>query len=514
MAKFLSHDGVDAQNVRAEVMVQTGTGRIKDLVGRGRQNEDGTYRNMEVVFEPDNHKLTRKVYALLDTTARELWEYVQAAHADQRDIAYRIESQRKRGIDRTKKFEDLVHTEEVVRVLAAIDKVFSHEAKTNPAEDPTGENPSALDQAAAGHAPRPVAAGASGAAAGDPAVILNGLAAARRAGLPLTTVDTLVAMALAAGASVEDALSVGLDNEATKPAPTAAASRAMASEEKPWSAYNSDGRVNVGSYMVAHAATAERFSLDHLIKLYSEGKKTPVDVTDTMISQAASIAMILLEVADEVFVKAIGGRADRQKNSYNRCLGLVLDGVEKRYPVPVGGNDEAKATWRAQVVGEAAERLYGITEVAQGRLPLPEAERAAAAAVEAAPAETTVAVEAPAVKTARARKGEAVAADVLGGTVVTEAGSSASFVAGPFPSVDDEGFLAPDDALITRLRDLCAAADVTAHPGAISDWLERGLGVRATRKVHAPVLAAFVDFYEAAGPAQVRAEVESGAQAA
>lgn len=514
MAKFLSHDGVDAQGVRAEVMVQTGTGRIKDLVGRGRQNEDGSYRNMEVVFEPDNHKLTRKVYALLDTTARELWEYVQAAHADQRDISYRIESQRKRGIDRTKKFEDLVHTEEVVRVLAAIDKVFSHEAKTDPAEDPTGENPSALDQAAAGRAPRLVASAAP-AAGGDPAVILSGLAAARRAGLPVTTVDTLVAMALAAGASVEDALSAGLDNEEAKPAPAVAAGgRAVASEEKPWSAYNSDGRINVGSYMVAHAATAERFALDHLIKLYSEGKKTPVDVTDTMISQAASIAMILLEVADEVLVKAIGGRPDRQKNSYNRCLSLVLDGVEKRYPVPVGGNDEAKATWRAQVVGEAAERLYGITEVAQGRLPLPEAERAAAPApVVEAPAAAAPA-EAPAEKPARARKGEAVAADVLGATVVGETVAAPGFVAGPFPGVDEEGFLAPDDALIGRLRDLCAAADVTAHPGAISDWLERSLGVRATRKVHAPVLAAFVDFYEAAGPDQVRAEVGSASQAA
>jgi hypothetical protein len=42
---------------------------------------------------------------------------------------------------------------------------------------------------------------------------------------------------------------------------------------------------------------------------------------------------------------------------------------------------------------------------------------------------------------------------------------------------------------------------------AISDWLERVLGVRATRKVHGPVLEAFVTHYEKAGTDVVRAEV-------
>jgi hypothetical protein len=504
MAKFLSHDGIDAQGVRAEVMVQTGTGRIKEIVGRGKAAEDGSFRNVEVVFDPDNPHLKRKVYALLDTTAKELWEFVQAAQGDQRDIAYRIESQRKRAVDRTKKFDDLIHTEEVVRVLAALDGVFSHEAKTNPKEDPSSENPSALDQdipAAGAAAAQPFAS------AGDPVSLIAALAVARQGGLPATTVDTLAALALAAGAKLDAVLAAGFDNEATF-TPAAVNGRVAASEEKPWMAYNSDGRVNAGSYMVAHAATAERFSLDHLIKVYSEGKKTAVDVSEAMISQAASIALVLLETADDVQVTATG-RADRQKNSYNRGLSLVLDAVEKRYPVPVGGNDEAQATWRASVTAEASERLYGVLEVAQGRLPLPEAERAAAAAatpvVSAPVAVPAAAPVAPAAVTASApaASGADLLAAQLGATVVTT-----GFTAGAaFPGADDAGFLEPGSDLVERVRALCIAADVATDAKLISNWLERALGVRATRKVHAPVLASFLEFYEGAGPDVVRAEV-------
>lgn len=519
MAKFLSHDGVDKNGVRAEVMVQTGTGRIKDLVGRGRAGEDGTFRNIEVVFEPDNPHLKRKVYALLDTTGKELWEYVQAAHADKRDVSYRIESQRKRGIDRTKPFTELVHTEEAVRILAAIDDVFSHEAKTNPKEDPSQENPSALtqDDDTTSAAPAAVVVTAAPAAA-DPSKLLASLAAARQAGMPATTVDTLAALALAAGAGVDDVASAGFDDVETPSAPRPVVGRTHAVEDKPWNAYNSDGRVNVGSYMVAHAASAERFALDHLITVYSEGKKTAVDVSDAMIAQAASVALVLLEMSDEVLIKAVGGRVDRQKNSYNRAMSLVLDAVDKRYHVPVGANNEARAEWRAKVVAEAAERLYGITEVAQGRLPRPESERNGVPAAAPAPAVEAVKtvdeasevdeVKPAAKKTAAkkaAAKPAAVVADVFGETTAVVSGDA--FKAGVFPAAEEATFIAPDELLVGRLRDLCSKAGVAGEAKAVSDWLERAFGVRATRKVHAPVLESFIDFYEKAGAERIRTEV-------
>lgn len=490
MAKFLSHDGVDSNGIRAQVMVQTGTGRIKELVGRGRPGEDGTYRNVEVVFDPDNPHLKRKVYALLDTTAKELHEYVQEALAGQRDIAYRIESQRKRGVDRATPFDDLQHTEEVVRVLAAVDMVFSHEAKTNPKEDPSGDNPSALDQAPG----VPVAPGAGGA---DRATVLRALSEARRAGLSDVVVDTLVAHAMATGASVAETQSAGFDPQApANPPAQLASARMVALEEKPWMAFNSDGRVNAGSYMVAHAAAAEQFSLDHLIMLYSQGKKSPVDVSDEMIAQAASLALELLACADEVQVSATGGRADRQKNSYGRALTLVLDAVGKRYPVPIGGNDQDRVDWHTNVVAESAERLYGVIEVSQGRLPASEAERQA-------PAPPT-APESPQAAS------DLVAAE-LGGIVVAEqAHQPVSFQAKSAPAAEDPDFEPPSDEQVNRVRALCAAAGVLDAPKAISDWLEAALGVRATRKAHAPVLEDFLTHYEAMAPDSLRAEVGAG----
>lgn len=493
MAKFLSHDGVDSNGVRAQVMVQTGTGRIKEIVGRGKAAEDGSYRNVEVVFDPDNPLLKRKVYALLDTTAKDLWEYVQAAQADQRDIAYRIESQRKRGVDRAKPFEDLVHTEEVVRVLAAIDTVFSHEAKTNPKEDPSGDNPSALDQ----DTPARGVAASTGAVT-DVTTVLAALATARQQGMSDTVIDTLVAHALAAGAGFEQVMKTGFDTPAAHT--PSVVSRAVAVEERPWNAFNSDGRANAGSYMVAHAATAEQFALDHLISLYSTGKKSSVDVSDKMIAQAAALALELLDLSDEVQAATTGGRSDRQKNSYNRALALVLDAVAKRYPAPLGSDDDERTDWRTAVVTEAGERFYGVIEVAHGRVPLPADERTTHT--------TSTPVDEPATPAAPAAPpaddGVALLAEALGATPLP---ATAFVLPAGAPLFGDPGFLAPSDAQVARVKTLCENAGVIADPTAVSDWLERTVGARATRRVHAPVLEAFLDFYENAGPAVVAAEV-------
>lgn len=536
MAKFISYDGTDTNGIRAEVSVMTGTGRIKEINGRGKAAEDGSYRNVEVVFDPDNPHLKRKVYALLDTTATDLTNLAMDAHKSGRDISFRIESQRKRGVDRTIKFEDLVHTEQVVRVLAGIDGVFSHEAKTNPAEDPSSDNPSALDQAAqvtSRPASAPAAPAAPAAAVTSLATahsLVRALAEARRAEMPTVTVDTLAGLALAAGAPIDVVASAGFDPAEERPAPSQVAGRGVASEEKPWSAYNSDGRVNAGSYMVRAAARAEQFSLDHLRLLYSEGKKAPVDVVDPMIAQASSLAFELLDAADEVQAKVVG-RTDRQKNSYSRALDLVTDTVAKRYPAPLGGNDQARTEWRTAVVAEAAERLYGVLEVAQGRLPLPEAERAAAASAPVSQPAGTHAADAPQAEPAheqatqaepaqvakparasRATKASTPSAPAAGSDVVAGAFAGAtvladpSFTAGDFPAAGADGFEAPTDETIAGLRDLCVAAGID-NLAAISAWLERVLGVRRSREVHAPALAAFVAHYQAAGPNAVRAEV-------
>lgn len=485
MSKFLSHDGVDGNGVRAEVMVQTGTGRIKQIEKKGRADASGQHRNVAVDFDPDNPLLKRRVYGLLDTTASDLWEYVQQAFADQRTVSFRIESQRKRGVDRTKKFEDLEHTEEVVRVLVALDGIRSHESKTNPAEDPNPENPSALDQPLPAKATSvPVAAGPSKDA------LLAALAAAREAGMDPVTVATVAGHALAAGATVEEVNTAGFTSESAPKTPERAvhAVRAVAVEERPWVATNSDGRINAGSYAVAHAAAAEQFALDHLVSTYSEGKKTAVDVSDEMIAQAASVALMLLDIADKVQEAAVG-RLDRQKNSYGRALDLVTDAVAKRHPVPVGGNDQEQGEWKEAITAEASERLYGVLEVASGRLPLSQEEREKAAAAAAA---------------AQANARQSVVAARLGATVLPPT----SFVApADAPKFGEKGFVAPDDTLIARVKAVCEGAGVLTNQTGISQWFERATGQKIAMHIHKDVFAAFVEHYETAGPKVVADEV-------
>jgi hypothetical protein len=101
-SKFTSFDGVDNQGVRAEVKVETGEGKIKEINGRGTKNDDGTYPIVEVVIDPENEGLKFKIYGLLNTSDRnrELVAYIKKAYADQTAISYRTESQRKRKVDR------------------------------------------------------------------------------------------------------------------------------------------------------------------------------------------------------------------------------------------------------------------------------------------------------------------------------------------------------------------------------------------------------------------------------
>jgi hypothetical protein len=498
MAKFLSYDGVDKNGIRAEVMVQTGTGKIKELVPRGRAAKDGTYRNVEVVFTPDNPKLIRKVYALLDTTSKELWEYVQEAHKNEKDISYRIESQRKRTVERTTKFDDLTHSEDVVRILAGIDNIFSHEAKTNPVEDETNDAPSALQQDINNHSVSNSTPAAGSVVSASR--ILNELANARKLNLSNTIIDMLVASAVSAGASLDEALSAGIDNESvTDMSARNIVGRAFAIEEKPWTAYNSDGRINPGSYMVAHAAAAERFALDHLVSVYSEGKKSPVDVTEEMISQAAALALVLLELSDKV-QSSIVGRIDRQKNSYNRAMALVLDAVDKRYLAPIGGNSEAQETWRNSVVGESVERFRGVLAVAEGRMPT-------ADEVVVTDAETIIGnPETPAPE--KKANGAKALQETLG--AVEKVSPKTSFkIAGDNLIPGAEGFEEPDQDTIAKLKALCVSAGVANDTTAISNWMESAVGARISRRVHKPILESMITHYASLSQTELAEEILS-----
>lgn len=486
MAKFTSFDGVDKNGVRAEVNVMTGTGKVKEIVGRGRAAEDGTFRNVEIVFEPDNPLLKRKVYGMLDTTATELDTYARAALDDQRTVSFRIESQRKRGVDRTKKFEDLEYTEEVIRVIAGLDAVYSHEAKTDPEEDPSNENPSALKQNNAA-ATRGVGQATNGVAVNLDTVLAS-LAEARAANLSETVVDVLIGHALAAGATII---------QVTRP---------VADE---------GGREDFCAAQVARAAQAEQFALDYLVAKYSEGMKNGVDVTDTMLAQAAALGFALLDMADTVQVSATGnGAPDRQKGSYSRALDLVVDAVDKRYPVPLGDGEKEQQEWVETVTTEAAERLYGIGCISSGSLPQPEAERDIV--------EPPVVDETPEVSDVSETAEDSVSMDMLAELEPTEISDepseqvvdiadarSSELILAMEPTYADDGFVAPPQETILRLKQICVDAELMGDTHAIGNWLEDKTGQRVSRNIHAPILEEFVTFYENAGTNKTISDVHA-----
>lgn len=466
MALFTSLDGVDSNGHRAEVNVQVGTGRVKDVVGRGHPNDEGVFRNVEVVFDPDNPLLKRKVYAMLDTTAQDLFKYVQEAQADQRTVLYRIESQRKRGVDRSVPFADLKHSEDVVRILAAVDDKFSHEAKTDPEEDPDrgrGENPSALAQRTSGATKS--AAGGSG-----PAVTADGAVAAwesaRRAGVPRSVLDVLAAQALAAGA---DPVIFAADT------------------------YSSDA--------VAAAADAEQFALDHLVAFYSQppsawAKPRDVEVVDVIFAQAAALALELLNLSDEVQVQAAGVPTPvRGAGSHRLALRLVCDSVDKRHSFPLGETGESIDVWRAEVVEEAVERLRGVASVAAGVVPGPET----AEPVEVAAEPVEVAAE-PAEP-----EPEPVDEDVAGQV----AAALDATIIPPHPG--EPGYVAPSPELVNQLKAICAEAGVLEGDkmNLTSRWFFDELGISPAPQAHGPVLEKFVAECVELGPEGIAARVNS-----
>ena len=506
MAKFTSLDGVDKDGVRAEVNVQTGTGRIKEIISKGEGS-----RNVEVVFDSDNLQLKRKVSGFLPTEAKELLEYVTKALENKSDISYRIESQRKRITDRKIPFSELKHDEQVIRVIASIDDIYSPEAKTNPKEDPDDGNHSALYDEQPQLAKESFVDGSA-----SKEKLLSILAVARVNNLPGMMVDVLMAQALSMGASVDEVLKAGFTSEDSEaPTPTLINGRVVAQEEKPWLTHNSDGRPNAGSYMVTHAATAEQFALDHLISLYSQGKKSNVDVSDKMLAQAASAALKLLELADETQSSTTEGRANRQKNSYGRALNLVLDAVAKRYPMPLGeSNPELLSAWHKSIVEEASERLYGVMEVAHGRLPLSTKERAPKGKERASEApegklvaeETSQVAVAKNVESKTLNPNIASAADALGAKVIPVEAKNLE------PKEENQvadDFTPASEEQIVRLKAICEAARVMSTPQKISNWLGKTLGVRVAKLSDAFVLEEWLTKYEAKEPLAVFAEVNA-----
>ena len=127
----------------------------------------------------------------------------------------------------------------------------------------------------------------------------------------------------------------------------------IASEAKPWELYNTDGRLNFGSY--ATLAVAGMVELAHTATLASKPGTVPLP------GFVRSLAVALLTIADNV-QRAIVGRVDRMATSHTRARGFVRCAVEAM-PIPLDGTTEERQEWRAAVERHATELFRAVAEV-------------------------------------------------------------------------------------------------------------------------------------------------------
>lgn len=534
MAKpFVSHDGTDPNGIRAEVYVQTGTGTVKEL------KENGNNINVFMAVDGLKHPIggwTSKSEAI--------YPMLVEAYESGREITYRIESQRKNGIDRATPIAVLRETMDTAKencrnLFVGVDGTLSSEAVTDPAEDPyAGGRIPATD-------PRnkPAAAPTAGGPGGFTAEqALTGLAAARQGGLSDSIIDSAAALALAAGASVQQVLTAGVDEQA-EPAERQV-QRVVAAEAAPFNAYNTDGRVNLGSYAVQAGVGAESLAAelihDNAVAVAEahnaaveagevEGEK--IEPQPVNFKSAAALGSVLLDLADRVQVGTYeGGRPSRMANSHTRARSFVYDAVKNRYPVPFGADADTQEEWKKQVVAEGIERFKWAVKIALkvNDMPAAPAEQTQQAPAQQAPTapveQTATEAPAPAVETApvvstatgepvvhQQEVPEAPAAPVEQPEAqVRQIGTSTQ----EKPKVlveGDEGFVAPEPEVLQRFGALSRAAGFEPTPDSpVLAYLFTKFDVPAARKINGADLDKLVTWYEQqgeAGPSKFRQHV-------
>lgn len=526
--QFTSLDGVDERGHRAEVLVATGTGFIDEIKDYGS--------NAQIRLKND---ILRHPLGGFIAKSDPLFASLEQAHEQGREIAYRVEQQRKKSVDRTVPIQELRKNMEEAKanciwVFAAMDDQFSTEAVTNPAEDPAeGGRRRAVDTAPQ---TAPSQQSAPSAPALDPAQVLTGLAQGRQAGLPDSILDATAALALALGASVEQVMSAGV--EVDQAPERRELQRVRAREAAPFNAYNTDGHINLGSYAVQAAVGAENFAFDqmsahaaavaeaHNAKI-AAGEITgePVDPAPVDFRSAAAMALQVLDLADRVQVGAYGGgRPNRMAASHTRARGFVYDAIRERFPIPFGGDETARQLWRDSVITESVARFQWAAQIADEFLPAQEAPvesgqpTATADAQDPASAATAPAGQpgdgpresAPDAQVSETETQQAAApatspatVEAPGETTNQSQVRSIGDSTGARPRVlveGDEGFQAPDQDTLRSFADLAEAAGFAPGPDSpIAGYLTSKFGVSAARKVHGPALALMLDWYRNKG---------------
>ena len=449
MSVFVTHDGPDENGVRAEVWVEKGVGKIVNLTV-----PKGVNARLEIKTEGFDHPQygwTR--------TDDPLYPKIVEAYESKADIQYRIESQRKREIDRALPIaplrEDMALAKKNTnKIFAALNGEHTLEAVTDPNEDPAPNG----RISAIGKTPAPAPAESAPA----PQQNNNGSSAPRR----------------------------NLEVE----------------EEPPWAEFNSDNTVNFGSYSMQAAVGAELFARKQLM---ANGEQPDFD-------RVLSVATSLLDIADKLQAYFTGKTRARKKGSHTRVRSVVYDTVENFYPVPApdANHDE----WVKNVGRLSMERLKVIVSIfeqgtgrfnnapasqqnnnaqknaapaAQQATPAPQKEEAPAKVEEPAPAQEKATEAKPEVDVEAARPSGPAP------TEVPDLLASASSAVNIFAPVDISKITGPKATKenIEVFKELVTESEVPFPK--VTKLLDHTFGVTKASEVPDSVFVEFLDHYTA-----------------
>ncbi len=322
---FISHDGEDANGVRAEVYVQKGTGIIQNVAVHASQ----PVANVEIKNQHLNHPV--KGWVNVDSDLyKTIMENFDPKSDNPPEIEYRVESQRKlkaknpetgkmEPVDRTIPMSqlrlDMGTANNFTRVLlVGVNGITSDEAVTHPSEDPSpggripaqpvNRNTAPQDNANANQAPQ--------------------------------------GQTPQAAARHERQQAFGI----------------VASEAPVYREVNEDGSRNLGSYRVQGATGIEGFTYNQLIKNGWDSEAP--EFQNEVFGYAAS----LLTIVDSLQAYFTHKPANRLGGSHTRLRGVVFDIVENHLPFNlIREEKETKDSWYGKVGKLAMNRFSMILEL-------------------------------------------------------------------------------------------------------------------------------------------------------
>lgn len=324
--KFISFDAEDADGVRAEIIVQVNKGTIKEV-----KTEKADKGFVDVHFNVPG--LNFPIHGWIAVNSP-VYSLVETARDNNEEITFRIETQRKKGINPSIPMSELradtaTAQKSVRTVLVGINGVYTDELMTNPEEDAAliGDR-------------RPATSGSSNGSAskgGSTVNVANRLENLKKiiaeGGVRSSVLDAMVAQLLLDGVPAEEAHQIvaGADKrDVSRPSQQSS----FSVEAPSWKDYNSDGRPNLGSGVVAASVGIETLLAEQFRELLVENNVEKVSNYDDTVAYYLNI---LLAICDRVQMLSYGEgfRPDRAASSHTRIRGIIYELIKKETSLPV-----------------------------------------------------------------------------------------------------------------------------------------------------------------------------------